>query len=343
MRFQKLIIGVVVVGILLVAGYFSMNAYIQKVAKERVDSWIQNEHLQNRLTYASIKSNLLGRRIVLTDVRYTVKGRYKKRLTGYFLIKRLVLSGNWKDHYVVNSYNATLYGKIASEQQEVPIVHIEHATFDTTKQRGFVKHMSVQINQIRFDESLIKQLQKGDLKKIVKLDEPINVHFEFSADFKKKELDIKRYRLDFKNNVVFSYSLFLRNVDFDRIGELSKEYRRNPKDITFVAQLVDQFMKIKPALLNLEFVNQGLVTRAVDYLARKEGKTPKEVVDSLLSPLKSLPIPSAYPSVERFLLSKADKLKLTARNVRCLKLEELIRWIEKTHKPFEVIELKLSN
>ncbi len=339
-------IGLIVL-IILVGGYFAANIYMQNRAVKRIDKILKENNLQNDFSYESLSANIFSRAITLHNAELTLRDRIKNRELGYLKIKTLIVSGNFNKHYNLKAYTISFISeKIRLSKGNEPILRAEYADFNTYKKEGITTKMVGEIKGIRITKAAIQSIKGKNgkvIKSIVELNNPINVYMNFLSDPDRETVDIKYYKIEFINNLGFSYGMKLENVDIKGLHKLAKEMQANPKNFALIGILFQKLGSIKPLQINISLTNYGLIDRALSYIAKEDNKTKESIVDNILKEAKKIPSNSAYPAIKNFLLSKKKTLSVLIKNKEKLDVATLFGRLKDKQNLNQLLEIQFSN
>lgn len=353
MKTARIVLLFVIVVVALIGGYFGANMYMQNMAIKKINSEIKKNHWENLVEYGNVKANILNRSVTIQNVEFTLQNRMTSKTIGVISFKKVVLIGNLDKKYKIEGFNiefVNLDPKLPQELANKPLLNAKMFSFNIHKSEGIVDTMNGGIKDVTLSKAALNSFKSSggkkfeELTKIIKINSPINANIDYVASIDKGILDIKKYSIDFMNNVGISYQVLAKNIDFKGFKRISDELNKNPKNFAVLADLMSKFMQVKIEKLAFTIHNYGLIDRAIDEAAKKKNLSKKEFIAGFLQKVKMIPVASAYPAIERFLTHKSNSLSVFVKVKQDLTLGDIIAIkSKKKGSILDVVKIKFSN
>jgi len=353
MKTARIVLLFVIIVVALIGGYFGANMYMQNMAIKKINNEIKKNHWENLVEYGNVKANIFSRSITIQNVKFTLQNRMTSQTIGVVSLKKVVLMGDMDKKYKIKGFDIefiNLDPKFPQELANKPLLNAEMFSFNIHKSEDIVDALKGEIKDITLSKFAINSFKESGGKKfeklikIVKMNSPINVDMDYAASIDKGILDIKKYSIDFMNNIGISYKILAKNIDFKGFKRIGDELNKNPKNFATLADLMSKVMQIKFENLVFTIHNYGLIDRVLDEAAKNKHLSKKELIAGLLQKVKMIPVASAYPAVEKFLTHKSNALSVSLKLKQDLTIGDIIAINSKKKGDIlKIVEVKFSN
>jgi len=311
---SKLFIILSVLLLIVIGGYFGANYYVQRQAKVNIDNFIKENHLENEVKYADVRSSLFSKSIRVDNITYYINDPVKKQKIGRITAKYAVVKGDLKNSTSVKLYGISfinLNNKLPKKLSNKVIFTVQNAYYKVNKQ-GNIETYESSADNIKINTDMIssqnelKKKKYEEFSKVVLMNNPIDVYSHYTYDKSKQELKIDNSSLNFKNNFNFSYTALIDGIDLPSVNKHMKAMKKSNNMMEMLA-LANELMNMKIKQIRFVFVNNGIVERLLNLAASTKNESKDIIINKMLKNSENLYNGELYSSLKNLLLSKSKK------------------------------------
>ncbi len=348
MKTARIVLLLVIVSIVFIGGYFGANMYVQNRAIKKINSIIEQNHWENLVEYGDVKANVFKRSITIQNVKFTLENNITSQPLGVFYFKDISINGDWDTDYIFSSDNidyTNLNSKVDSNLMNKKLFHAEYACFRIHKKDGIVDRFNGKIDNIMLNKSVFGSNEEKleVLQRIVKINNPINIRIEYEADVDKNSLKLRKYHINFINNLGLSYKAYIKNVDFKGIRRASEEVKKNPKDFLSLTNMMSKIMQMKIINLDIDISDYGMIDRMLETTAEKQNISKQELIQRTIEKMKKGSFSSACNAVENFLSHQSKHLSIKIENNKNLSIGDILMEAKNKSDILNNLNIKIGN
>ncbi|WP_022670704.1 hypothetical protein [Hippea alviniae] len=350
---KSLLISIAAAALLIIVSvgvYLYLNASFEKKAKEQIENLTKNNNTIKNFYYKNLKANLFSKSIQLKGIEFEVEN--KGNITGKVKVKEVVLKGNLNNDYEAEFKNATLINMNINGPTQLigkTILTAKNGEFEYKDRKGKIKY-EFSVEDIKFNKNFFKDLQNNSkqvneiLTDVIKIDNPIEIEGKIEANKNKKTFKVKKYKIDWKNNFSFEYSLKFENINFYKLKKIADELNNNKNQNPLaVLEFFGELGKIKPIKIAFEIKDSGLKERLFNYIKSKDNQTKEQIINELENKLSNSEFRDFKDAIINFVKTDNGKIKLTIENPNKLSISEIIQNANSFRDIQEELKIKLSN
>ena len=348
---KKTIVALIIASTLILAGfigYIAANKYAQRRAENEIETVLKKANLDKQVSYGRIKANLFSNTIIVNEVEWYIKKH--GNLIGKLEVKTVYLSGKPEKTINAKFNDAKLINLNVESPEELinkPILTIKTGYLKVSKGKDRV-HTVFEAKRVLLNDRIFEIGKKPSeelrdvLENVLKIRNPFEIYIETTTDAKNNQFAINSYNIDWLGNLLVSYSLKLNNVDINGFKKASEELKgKNPNPLV-VLNYLSKLYQIKPDFLKLEIKNEGLVSRLLDYIAKKEKTDKKTIINQVSLYLSRTPFRSYSKPVIDFLKGNSKTLKIKILNSKNLSVGDILQNIQKTPL-YSLLNISVTN
>ncbi len=351
MKIIKIFLILIIIVTLGVGAYYGANMYMENRALKEVNKIIEQEHLEGLVDYEGVEANVFSRSITLKKVKFALQNKITSQDVGIMEFDKVILNGDWNKNYTLKLKDIkfiNLNPQSPKELMNKKILKADCADFDIEKSGKIMTKFDGSIRNIRIDRRLflLKEQDKEKIKlfnTVMKVNNPINIVMSMMANPSKKTLNIKKYKIDFVNNFGISYKMYVKNIDIIGLDMVAKQLQKNKNSFMVIANAMSKVMQIKPVMFELEFINNGMLDRVLEYQAKQAHMTKDKFIEEELKKVERNPVYGLYKPVKNLLTSKSKKLKITIRNKDMLSVGDLMSSSKNISDLMDRLYIEFSN